>query len=199
MATATKRRTKPVEPEPVEEEEEVEEVEELEEDEVEDVPNKRAASAQKRAKAAVTFGMAHLAEYLSNETGKNITTRELRQLARKMARDETGRVNREIVAGNRSRYDWPSIDHPEVQAIIAAYHGGELEADKKEKLDALKASKAAKVAAKKAALEEDVEEVQAPPKRKPAAKKTVTKRTVTKKPEPVVEEDDEDLEIDDDE
>lgn len=215
-ATATRRRTTkaakpapPPEPEVVEEDEdledeevEVDEVEELEEDEVQDSPNKRAASAKKRAQSAVTFGISHLAEYLSTETGKNITTRELRQLARKLARDDSGRVKRDIVAGNRSRYDWPDINHPEVQAIISAYHGGELEADKKAKLDALKASKAAKVAAKKAAVvEEDEEETPAPaPKRRgrPAGS-TNKKRTVTKKPEPVVEEDDEELEIDDDE
>ena len=198
-ATATRRRKAPVkqppapEPEVVEEEEIVEddteevdeEVEELEEDEVEAKPAKRSrkSSAVERAKSTVTFGMAHLAEYLSKETGKSISTRELRQLARKLARDNSGRVDREIVAGNRSRYDWPSIDHPEVQALIKAYYGGELEADKKEKLDALKAQKAAKTAAAKAA---------------PAAKAPVKKTVTRKKAAPVVvEEDDEELDIDD--
>lgn len=228
MATATRTRrttkaTKPApapEPEVVEEDEELEEEEVLEDDEVEELEEdevpvkgaKSAASAKARTQAAVTFGMSHLADHISAQNGgKKVTTRELRMLARKMARDGAGRINREIVAGNRSRYDWPKgLDEPEVQAIIAAYNGGELEAEKNEKLAALKAQKDAQRAAKKAAEaaleeEDDDEEEEAPaPRRKPAAKaaakpaakKAATPARRTAKKAPVVVEDDSDEELD---
>jgi len=204
MATRTARKPaakKVVAPEPevVEEELELEEEEPEEVDEEEEVEEEAATptrkqSAQDRAKSAVTVGMAHIAEYLSTKTGKTVTTRDLRQLARKMARDESNRIDREIVAGNKSRYDWPSMKHPEVQAIIKAYTAGELDADKKEKLDALKASKAAK----KAAAEAEAETPKPAGKKAatPAAKKATTRRT---KPAVVVEEDDEELDLEDDE
>jgi hypothetical protein len=213
---ARKPALKVVEPEPVEEEvleeelpeddeaeEELEdEDEEVEEDEVVVPAKSRKASAQERAKSAVTFGVQHLSEVIEKETGKTVTTRELRQLIRKMARDESGRVQREIVAGNRARYDWPKgKNDPEVKAIIAAFKGGELEADKKEKLDALKESKAAQVAAKKAAAEKAA----AAPAPKPGARKataaaTPAKKTTTRRAKPapvVVEDDDEELDLED--
>lgn len=102
-------------------------------------------------KSDVTFGVADLAKHLSEVTGKEITTRDLRAQIRRMAREETPRVNREVVAGNRTRYDWPKgLKDPEVQAIIKAVTGGEIEAGKKAQLDKLKADKAAKKAAKEA-------------------------------------------------
>src|SRR5690606_29906837 len=107
----------------------------------EDAPAK--SSAQE-----VEFGASDLAKYLSEKTGKNITPRELRALIRKMAREDTPRVDREIKAGNRSRYNWPGgLKNPEVKAIVAAVTGGELEADKQAKLAALKEQKAKKKAA----------------------------------------------------
>lgn len=122
----------------------------------------------------VEFGASDLAKYLTEKTGKNISPRELRALIRKMAREDTPRVDREIKQGNRSRYNWPGgLKNPEVKAIIKAVTGGELEADKQAKLQALKEQKAKKKAAegktgkkgkgKKAAPveepDEDVEEV----------------------------------------
>lgn len=96
----------------------------------------------------VEFGASDLAKYLTEKTGKNISPRELRALIRKMAREDTPRVEREIKAGNRSRYNWPGgLKNPEVKAIIAAVTGGELEADKQAKLQALKEQKAKKKAA----------------------------------------------------
>ena len=76
-----------------------------------------------------------------------------------MARD--GRVDREIIPGNRSRYDWSGLNDPEVKRIIKAFKAGELEADKQEKLAELKkrgeAKRAEKAKAKAAAAaaEED--------------------------------------------
>lgn len=116
------------------------ELEELEESEEEETPAKSKAKE-------VEFGASDLAKYLSEKTGKNITPRDLRALIRKMAREDSPRVEREIVAGNRSRYDWPGgLKNPEVKAIIKAVTGGEIEADKKAKLDELKKNKAAKAA-----------------------------------------------------
>jgi hypothetical protein len=106
----------------------------------------------------VTFGVSHLAEMLSEGREKKVTTRELRTLIRKMARDGKGRVTREIIPGNRTRYNWSGPEDAEVQAIIKAFNDGELEADKQEKLAALKERKAAQRAEKQAAKAEEVEE-----------------------------------------
>jgi len=111
----------------------------------------------------VTFGVRDLAEYLSKKTGKTIKPKDLRTLLRKMAREDNPRVDREVVAGNRSRYDWPNgLKDPEVQRVVKAVVGGELEAGKKEALDALKArkgkTKKSKAEAEPEELEDDVEE-----------------------------------------
>ena len=97
------------------------------------------------------FGVSNIAELIEVKFGKVVKTRDLRTLLRKMARD--GRLDREIVAGNRDRWTWSGADDPEVEKILDAYEAGELEADKKEKLDALKARKAEQRAAAKAARE----------------------------------------------
>ncbi len=153
------------------------ELDEVDGDEVEETPKKGGAEE-------VTFGASDLAKHLSEKSGKTVTPRELRTLIRKMARDGSGRVNREIVAGNRSRYNWSGLDDPEVQKIIAAYDGGELEADKKAKLEELKKNKAAKKAAKD----------------KDAAKgKKGSKSKGKSKPAAAEVEDDDELELDDDE
>lgn len=185
-ATAKKAAAKPA-PAPEPEEEELEELEEGDFEEVEEAPAEETASTKKsRANADVTFGVAHLAAYLSEKTKKEVTTRELRTLIRRMAREteraDGPRVNREIVPGNRTRYDWPlGLKDPEVKAIIAAYVGGEGETAKKEALDKLKADNAAKRAAKAAAT-------------KPVAKKATSKKA----PDPVAEEDDdEELDFED--
>jgi hypothetical protein len=151
---ATRRTTKATAP--VEVDEDIDELEELEDDSVEETAPKKKGAA-----AAVTFGVADLAAHLSEKHDKKITTRELRMLIRKLARD--GRVDREIIPGNRSRYDWSGLNDPEVKRIIKAYESGELEADKQEKLAELKKRGEAKRAAKKAAAaaaseEEDEDE-----------------------------------------
>jgi hypothetical protein len=115
------------------------ELETLEDDSTEDT-----GSAKSKADE-VTFGVKDLCDHVEKETGKKYTTREMRTLIRKMAREDKPRVNREVIPGNRSRYDWPKgAKDPEVKAIVAAVKGGEIEQGKKEALDKLKKDKAAK-------------------------------------------------------
>lgn len=151
MATGTRRapakKTAPKKPpvvEPEELEEEDDDLEELEEDETtETAPKGKAKGGQPE----VNFGVADLVKLIKSKTGEDVTTRGLRTLIRKMARDGSGRVEREIVAGNRTRYDWSGPNDPEVKKIVAAYKAGELEADKQEKLAQLKENSAKKKAA----------------------------------------------------
>lgn len=172
MVTATKRSTTKktaTKPAPVEV------VEEVEADEVEEI-----------------FGVSDVVDLIKKKLKKDTTTRELRTLLRKMARD--GRLDREIIAGNRTRWEFAGPEDPEVLAILKAFGEGELEADKREKLNALKERKAAAKAAAAAEAEEDeeVEEEPAPKKttrRRPAAKKTAAK---------VVEADEDDEELEED-
>jgi len=125
---------------PAEEDLELEDLETDAEAEEGDSPKSKAQE--------VEFGASDLAKYLSEKTGKNISARDLRALIRKMAREDQPRVDREIKAGNRTRYDWPGgLKNPEVKAIIAAVTGGEMEADKQAKLAELKEKKAKKKAA----------------------------------------------------
>lgn len=194
MATRTARTAKKAPaakpapaPEPEEIEEELDELGDDEEfEELEEAPAAAAPTGKKTRGGSdnVTFGVAHLAEHLTAKTKKQVTTRELRTLIRKMARDGKNRVQREIVAGNRSRYDWPlGLKDPEVKQIIAAYEGGEATEAKVEALTALKERNAAQRAAKKA-----------------AAPAPTAKKAAAKKPAPPVEEnDDEELDFDDDE
>jgi len=125
------------------------ELDELDADvETEEAPTK-GKSKSKSKEPEVTFGVRDLAEHLSKAMGKQITPKDLRTQIRRMAREDTPRVQREVVAGNRSRYDWPDgLKDPEVKAIIAAVTGGELEEGKKAALEKLKADKAAKKEAK---------------------------------------------------
>lgn len=174
--TTSKKATKKDAPEPEALEVDEVELEEVEGDEVEETGKK---SKGKGAQETVTFGASDLANHLTQKTGKKVTARELRTLIRKMARDGSARVNREITPGNRTRYDWSGLEDPEVKAIIAAFEGGELEADKQAKLQELKDRKAAK---------------------KAAGEKTGKKAKGKKKAAaPVEVEDDEDLDLDDDE
>jgi len=172
MATKTKVKPAP-EPESELEEDEDEVVDELEDDDEEEAPAKAKKTEE------VTFGASDLARHLAKVTGKKISPRDLRVLLRKMAKD--GRLDREILPGNRSRYDWPNgTADPEVKRVIKAVKEGELEAGKREALARLKEQKAAKDA---------------------AAAKTAPKAKAKKKPAPVVEEvdEDEDFEVEDDE
>lgn len=188
---AAKKTTAKAKPAPEVDEEELEDTDEVDEtDDVEELEDDEATDAPaSKAKAdEVTFGVRDLCDLLKKKTGDDVTPRNLRNLIRKMARDESKRVNREIVAGNRTRYDWTGPKDPEVIAIVKAYTDGELEADKQEKLAALKAQKQKKDAEKKAAAEELVE----------AASKSKKTTKAKAKPAPVEEvDDDEELTLDD--
>lgn len=142
MAKTKTKKAAPVEE--VDDDDDVE-LEDLDEDVDEDeAPAKKGGSQQE-----VTFGIRDLAALIKEKTGKEYTPRELRTLIRKMARDGSGRIDREITAGNRTRYDWPDgASDPEVKAILKAVKGGEIEAGKKEALDKLKEQKAKKNAQK---------------------------------------------------
>ena len=70
------------------------------------------------------------------------------------------RLDREIVAGNRDRWEWTGPEDPEVETILEAYEAGELDEDKKEKLQALKDKKAKQRAEAKAAAEAEETEVE---------------------------------------
>jgi hypothetical protein len=104
----------------------------------------------------VTFGVKDLCELVKEETGTEVSTREMRTLLRKMARDS--RIDRKIIPGNRARYDWAGPEDPEVQAALEAFKSGELEEDKKAKLAELKERKEAQKAAKKAAEAEEADD-----------------------------------------
>lgn len=214
MAATTRTRrpasnTKAAKPEPVEEEPEElevedEDMEELEEDEVSD---EKPVTKKSSAAAEITFGIRDLVELIEKKTGQKTDPRGVRTLIRKMARDGSGRVQREITPGNRTRYDWSGPNDPEVVKIIKAFSDGELEEEKQAKLTALKEQKAAKVAAKKAASQTEVEEddgdeepAAKPARRKaPAKKAAAPARRTRKAPEPELVEDDEELELDDEE
>lgn len=113
---------------------------------------KAAAAPAVEETAELAFGVSDIAELIKVRFGKEVKTRDLRTLLRKMARD--GRLDREIVAGNRERWTWAGPQDPEVDTILEAYENGELEADKQEKLNALKERKAKERADKKAAAAE---------------------------------------------
>jgi len=124
---------------------------------VKKVVAKKPVVEEVEEKAEAVYGVSDIVALLA-ANGQTTTTRELRTLLRKMARD--GRLDREIIAGNRARWEFAGPEDPQVLAIIAAFNGGELEADKKEKLQALKERKAAQIAAKKAAEAEAEDEVE---------------------------------------
>jgi hypothetical protein len=153
------------------EEDEDLELEELEDDDEADA--KPAKSKKSSATDEVTFGAADLAKLLSEKTGKTITARDLRTQLRRMAR--RGELDREIVPGNKSRYDWSGPNDPEVKKIVKAVLSGEMEEAKKEQLAALKERKAKK----------DADKAKAAKKGKKAKQQ-------------VVEEDDDDDDEDDD-
>lgn len=166
--------------EAVEEVEELEddlEVEELDEDVEEEKP---ATKTRKKRADAPAFGIQELCALLEEEMGKAYTPREVRTQLRKMARDGSGRIEREVTPDNRSRYSWTGADDPEVQEIIKAVTGGEIEENKKAALDALKEKKAKEKAAEA--------------KGKPATKKAASKKKAAPAPDP---DEDEDLEDDD--
>jgi hypothetical protein len=125
----------------------VTEVEDDEEVELEEVEDADEAPTQGKAEDDV-WGVRALIAYLKEKTGTEYKPREVRTLLRKMARED-GTIDREIIAGNKSRYSWPDGPaDPEIKAVLKAVKGGAIEASKKAALDKLKADKAKKTAAK---------------------------------------------------
>jgi hypothetical protein len=116
------------------------ELEELDEDadDEDEAPTKAAAPE--------IWGVQSLILLIKEKTGKTYKPREVRTLLRKMARED-GTINREIVAGNKSRYAWSGPGDPEVRAVLKSVKGGAIESAKKAALDKLKADKAKKTAA----------------------------------------------------
>src|SRR6185312_4493624 len=102
------------------EEPEVEEVIEDEEFDATEAPAKKTGS-----RPTVDFGIRQVCDLIKQKTGKEVTPRDLRVLARKLAKDGSNRIDREIVAGNRSQYSWSGPKDPEVVALVAAYTAGE--------------------------------------------------------------------------
>lgn len=140
------KKTKEVEVEEIQSED-VEELEDLDADVEEDEAPAKSSKKASNGQPAVTFGVADLCKLIQEKTGKEYSTRDMRTLIRKLARDENPKVAREIKAGNRTRYDWPKgAKDPEVKAIIAAVEGGEIESARKATLDNLKKNKAEKKA-----------------------------------------------------
>ena len=114
---------------PVADDDDVEEVEEADTEPAEDA----------------VWGVRDLIALVKAKTGKEYKPREVRTQLRSMAR--AGKIDREIVAGNKTRYSWSGPDDPEVKAFLKEAKGGAIEANKKAALDKLKADKAKKTAA----------------------------------------------------
>lgn len=117
---------------------------EVEEEEVEEVEEAEAPAA--KAAEPEVWGVRNLIALIKKRTGKEYNPREVRTLLRKLAREGAG-VDREIVAGNKSRYSWSGSKDPEVLAVLKAVESGAIEKAKTEALAKLKSDKAAKTAA----------------------------------------------------
>jgi len=141
-------------------------------------PRSRAAAKAAPAKAApapkaeaIEYGSAWLVEHVNTQAGTSYTASALRILLRKLTKD--GVLERD--SEGRQRYNFPKgAKDPQVVAIVKAVKSGAGEKAKQERLDALKAQRAASKAA-------------------PA--KRATRSRAKAAPEP--EEDDDDLEVDD--
>lgn len=119
-------------------------------DEVELEEETEAPAKGKAAKVEDdTFGVRALIALVKEKTGVEYKPREVRTQLRAMAKK--GTIDREIIPGNKARYEWTGADDPEVKAFLKAVKGGEIEANKKAALDKLKSDKAKKTAAKAAA------------------------------------------------
>lgn len=165
-AKTTKKAAPAPEPEVVEDEEieDLEEPDELDEedDEPEEKPKKKAPAAGKKATAKkkveeVTNGTQWLADHVNGVLGTEYKTFDLRVALRKLA--SKGTLQRDVGA-ERARYSFSGPKDPVVVALIKMLRSGELEKDKRAKLDELKAKGREKSAKKKAAKanDEDVDE-----------------------------------------
>jgi hypothetical protein len=135
-------------------------------------------------------GTAWLAEYINDSAGTDYDGMQVRILLRKLAKDE-------VIVREEGRYSFSGPNDPTVKAVLKYVKSGGAEKANKERLDELKAKRTAKKAAPVA--EEDEEEAK-PARRSRTAKKAATAtapaRKRSHKPEPVVEEEDDELDID---
>lgn len=162
---AAARRTKAAKPavEEIEEDLTVTEVEDVENFDLDDdeeaateevaapAPKKAAkakkAAAEKPAKAAapkIEFGTKELAAHVNAETGASYDAYNLRILLRKLTKDG---VLERVESEGRSRYSFTGPKDPQVVAIVEAVKSGAAEKAKQERLDKLKADRAATKAA----------------------------------------------------
>lgn len=162
----------------------LEELDELEE--VEEAPkarksSKKAAAAEpapkSRRRAAAeddeetqSYGASWLADYVNAEAGKNYSAANIRVLLRKLASD--GTLDR-AVGEDRSRYAFTGPNDPIVKAVLKHVKDGALEKEKAERLEAVKAKKAAAKSKKAAEVDEDEDEDEI---EEPAPKKRATRR-----------------------
>lgn len=122
------------------------EVEDVELAELEEADEDETPAKAKKAEEPAIWGVRNLIALIKEKTGKEYKPREVRTLLRKLARDGK-QIDREIVAGNKTRYAWTGPTDPEVKLILKSVKGGAIEASKKAALDKLKADKAARDAA----------------------------------------------------
>jgi antitoxin component of RelBE/YafQ-DinJ toxin-antitoxin module len=155
------------------EDDDLEELEEVEEEEPEEQPKSRKAKAAAKKAAAPKkstqdgHNSQWLAEHVSQVTGKDVDSRQLRMILRKLAKE--GALAREV-GEDRTRYSFTGPNDPTVKAVIKAVKEGATE--RKSNVDNLKKAREAK-AAKKAAAEAPAKSAPAKsaPAKKPATKK----------------------------
>jgi hypothetical protein len=152
------------EPEPEEDEEEDEDVAEADdddelEDEEEAAPVKAKRQPSKRKD--IQYGTKWLAEYVNEKLGVDVTPYKLRDLIRKMVKDNKFDRN---IGVDRDRYEFTGSKDAKVIAVLKEIKGGALERKSTGNADNLakaRAKRAENLAAKKkAAPVEDVEELE---------------------------------------
>lgn len=107
----------------------------------------KKAAAEKPAKAAapkIEFGTKELAAHVNKEAGTSYDAYNLRILLRKLTKDG---VLERVESEGRSRYSFTGPKDPQVVAIVKAVKSGAAEKAKQERLDKLKADRAATKAA----------------------------------------------------
>ena len=92
----------------------------------------------------IEFGTKELAAHVNAETGASYDAYNLRILLRKLTKDG---VLERVESEGRSRYSFTGPKDPQVKAIVEAVKSGAAEKAKQERLDKLKADRAATKAA----------------------------------------------------
>lgn len=124
-----------------------EELEDLEESEEAEEGPKVAAN-----QPDPEFGTKQLIALIKEQTGREYSGRDLRNLIRRLYRNGT-LSGREISRENPQRYSWSGPDDPQVKKIVKAVKSGAIESARTEALDELKKRGQQRRAEKKAARE----------------------------------------------